>query len=101
MPRPERPAHAQQVIAQKVSNTMVLLHLGTGEYYNLDEVGLRVWELCDGTRSVPDLVSAICREFDAPPQQVEQDLLELLEELAAEQLVTEAAPPAAGPVQAP
>jgi len=99
--RPERPAHADQVIAQKVSGTMMLLHLGTGRYYSLDDVGLRVWELCDGHRSAPEIASLIWQEFDAPAQQVEQDLLELLEELAAEGLVTEGAPAAARAAEAP
>jgi Coenzyme PQQ synthesis protein D (PqqD) len=101
MPEFKRPAHADQVIAQKVSNTMVLLHLGNGEYYSLDEVGLRIWELCDGTRSVQDLAVQVCQEFDALPEQVEHDVRALLDELAAEQLVIEGAPMGAGAHQAP
>ncbi len=82
-----RPMHADQVIARKASGTVILLNLDSGHYYSLDEVGSRVWELCDGARTVPEIVSRICQEYDAATDRVEQDVSELLAELAKEKLV--------------
>ena len=85
-----RPKQREKVLAQRAADSLVLLNLEGGQYYSLDEVGARVWELCDGTRTVAELVSIIGREYDAPAETVRADVLELLTELADESLVVEA-----------
>ena len=78
-----------QVLAKKASEDMVLLDIDSGEYYALNSVGSRVWELCDGTRSVSEVISAIAIEFEAPLETVRTDVIDLLSELAEEHLVLE------------
>ncbi len=87
MRRESHPRRADRVVAQQVSGSAVLLNPDNGEYYALDGVGERVWELCDGTRSVPDLVSLLCQEYEVSATTMEVDLLELLKDLARERLV--------------
>ena len=82
-----QPAYAAQVIAQKAQDLLVLLNLDSGEYYNLDEVGTRIWELCDGVRTVSEIARCIREEFDASGDSVEQDVRTFLEELAQDKLV--------------
>jgi Coenzyme PQQ synthesis protein D (PqqD) len=82
-----QPAHAAQVIAQKAQDLVVLLNLDTGEYYSLDEVGTRIWELCDGARTVSKIARCISEEFETSGNPVEQDVLTFLEELAQDRLV--------------
>jgi hypothetical protein len=67
----------------------VLLDPQTGAYYSLDDVGARLWELCDGSRTRSETIAAICAEYDADPATVETDILSLLDELAREHLVEE------------
>ncbi|HWE60689.1 MAG TPA: PqqD family protein [Chloroflexota bacterium] len=88
--RASTPRRNEQVISQSFEDTLLLLHPTTGEYYSLDEVGGRVWELCDGTRSVAQVIATIDEEFDAPMAEIAADVLELLGELADEQLVVAA-----------
>ena len=61
-----RPRWSDDVVHQSVSDTLVLCSMLGGEYLALDDVGGRVWELCDGSRTVADLVSILGAEFDAP-----------------------------------
>jgi coenzyme PQQ biosynthesis protein PqqD len=82
-----RPRQRAQIIAQRASGALILLSLADGNYYRLNEVGDRVWELCDGTRSVAEVVAIIGQEYEAPAEAVEADVLALLEELAHEKLV--------------
>jgi pyrroloquinoline quinone biosynthesis protein D len=89
MGRLSRPRHPEGVIAQQADSTLVLLSLTSGQYYALDDVGVRVWELCDGARTVAEVVSILSQEYDAPAETIEADVLELLEDLAREQLVVE------------
>lgn len=81
------PKHGDKILVQQVNDTMVLLSLDDGQYYALDEIGARVWELCDGTRSVSDVIATICQEYDAPAETVRADVLELLGELTDEKIL--------------
>ncbi len=66
---------------------LVLLNPQSGEYYTLDEVGSRVWQLLDGKRTIDELVAQIAREYDAPADVIEQDVRDLLKDLVDEELV--------------
>lgn len=88
MPGSDQPVHVEEVIAQRAAGTLVLLHLESGQYYSLDEVGIRVWELCDGTHTISEIVSTISEEYSAAADQVKQDVVDLVEELSREHLVS-------------
>ena len=66
---------------------MILLDPASGEYFTLDDVGGRIWELCDGFRSVDEIASVLADEYDAPVDRIRADALELLTELRESQLV--------------
>jgi coenzyme PQQ biosynthesis protein PqqD len=75
------------VIAQEAHGQTVLLRLQDGGYFALDEVGATIWELCDGQRTVADIVTEVCGEFDAPEQIVRDDVLEFVGSLQRETLL--------------
>jgi hypothetical protein len=82
-----RPRRVTHVLSQRVAEKLVLLDARSGAYYSLDDVGARVWELCDGTRSVADTISAICDEYAADVTTIEADVLDLLADLSRERLI--------------
>jgi coenzyme PQQ biosynthesis protein PqqD len=86
--RESRPKRMQQVIAQKASNDFLLFNMDDGNYYSLNDIGGRIWELCDGNRSVSQLVVALTAEYDAPAEVLEEDIVELLEGLQNGKLIT-------------
>jgi hypothetical protein len=79
------PRKQDGVLAQQAGEKLLLLNAATGNYYSLDEVGARVWELLDG-RKIAEIAAAISQEYDAPSS-VESDILELLGDLEREQLI--------------
>jgi pyrroloquinoline quinone biosynthesis protein D len=81
------PKRREQVIAQKASNDFLLFNMDNGSYYSLNDIGGRIWELCDGNRSVSQLVAAIAAEYDAPTAVLEKDIVELLEGLQEGKLI--------------
>jgi coenzyme PQQ biosynthesis protein PqqD len=85
-----RPRRNPQVLAQQGEKDLVLLYPQSGNYYTLDEVGSHVWSLCDGTHTVAAMAARIGEEFEAPVEEIEQDVRELLIDLADEHLVIEA-----------
>lgn len=87
----KNPRPCDGVLAQEAHGTTVLLRLADGGYYALDDVGAFIWSLCDGSRSMDDLVSAVLAEFDAPAEVVRADVRSFLDELADENLLASAA----------
>ncbi|MES1243139.1 MAG: PqqD family protein [Acidobacteriota bacterium] len=86
-----RPRRRERVLVQRAADQQILLDVDSGNYYALDEVSGRIWELCDGDHSVAAMVEAIRREYEAPagdPADIEADVLAFLGELADERLVT-------------
>ncbi len=58
-----------------------------GGFYLLDELGTRIWELCDGERSLDEVIALIGAESDQPPSAVAGDVREWVSELQTEQLL--------------
>ena len=81
---------SERVAAQNAQGEQVLLALDTGLYYTLNDVGSTVWSLCNGSATLASVVDAVCAEFDAPPQVVERDVIELVTDLVGEGLLVEA-----------
>jgi len=83
----ERLRRQEGVLAQEAHGRTVLLRLEDGGYYALDEVGAMIWELCDGSRAVAEIVALLCEEFDAPESTVQEDVLEFIGDLRRERLL--------------
>lgn len=59
-----------------------------GLLYPLNTVGARIWELCDGARSVDEIVAALAAEFAASEATIRGDAVEFIERLADAKLVS-------------
>lgn len=82
-----RPQRAPNVVARTLAGEAVLLNLSTEEYFSLNEVGSRIWDLMDGQRTVADITDSITTEYDAERADVLEDVLVLLDELAEAGLI--------------
>jgi len=87
-----RPQRREQVIAQKASKDFLLFNMDDGNYYSLNEVGCRIWQLCDGTRSVAEIIEGLCAEYDVSSDVLAQDVLGMLAEFSNGKLISEATP---------
>ena len=75
------------VIARQVGDEIVLLDLDNGTYFGLDPVGARIWELISQGRTLAAVCEVILDEYDVTREIIEQDLLKLVADLAAQKLV--------------
>ena len=83
------PKRQEQIIVQKGSQDVLLFNMDDGSYYALNEVGNRIWELCDGTLRVAQLVSVLAKEYDAPAKIIEMDIREVLDDLRSKKLIVD------------
>lgn len=69
------------VVARRLAETKggVLLHVETGAYHRLNEVGFLVWELVDGDRRLADLGAALRAEMPGAPPELEADVHRFVE----------------------
>ncbi len=74
---------------QIVADEAILIHLQSGVYYSLNEVGTAFWQLLDGQHTLEDCAGKIAAEYSAPTDVIVADLIELADDLAKEGLVTE------------
>lgn len=69
------------LLIQKVVDEVVLLEPESGDYYTLNEMGALMLEYMQNGQAVAEVVSNIQQNFNAPSEQIEQDLHHLLNEL--------------------
>lgn len=78
---------AEKVVFAREGDRTVLLDPVRGEYYGLDEVGTRVWELLPEHPTAAALAEQLLDEYDAPREQLAADAAALLGKLASLKLV--------------
>ena len=66
---------------------MAILNLRSGVYYGLDTVGARIWNLIQKPKTANEVRDTLLNEFDVESERCWQDLIELFQKLAAEELI--------------
>jgi len=69
------------------SGDVVILGLKDGMYFELNEVGARVWHLIQEPRSIQSVVDTLLEEYDVGAAQCEADVLSLAEDMLKRGLV--------------
>lgn len=77
----------REQLSADLGGESVILALGSGQYYSLNEVGSRIWQLLQEPTRVSDVRDAILQEYEVDPEECKSDLLMVLEELAAEGMI--------------
>ncbi len=78
---------SSEVLVQEVGGETVLLDLAGERYFGLDPVGSRIWALVAAEPRLDRVHAALCGEFAAGPERIEQDLLQLVRQLSEAGLV--------------
>ncbi len=75
------PVAHPQVAARIVDGSALIVLADSATVTVLNEVGTRVWELIDGTRSVSAIAQAIESEYEISLDQATRDVQELIQQL--------------------
>ena len=79
---------SEEVMFRELSGEAVLLDQESGKYYGLDEVGTRMWSLLAEHGQVDPAYRVLLDEYDVTGEQLREDLLNLVDELASYGLLT-------------
>ena len=77
-----------QIMARQVGDETVILDLGSGTYFGLDPVGARIWQLMGEGKTLGEICDTMVDEYDVTREALEHDVLELVERLLEQKLVS-------------
>ena len=84
----------EAIVFTDLDDTIVMMDVDEGQYYELDPVGARIWGLLETGRSAADLCDALAAEFDVDPDTCHRDTLEFLQAASTMRIVhVQPAPP--------
>ena len=75
------------ILFQELDGEAVLLDPAAGTYFGLNEVGTRAWALIGGGATLGEVQAALLVEYEAPPEQVWEDLASLVRQLLDHRLI--------------
>lgn len=76
-----------ELVSTDVDGEKVMMNIENGEYFGLDSVGSRIWELIENPIRVEELVNLLIEEFEVSKEQCKSDTLEFLNELLEKKLL--------------
>lgn len=77
------------MLSSDMNGSTVLMDTMTGKYYNLGDIGGRIWELLNEPMTVGYLVRKLTMEYDVSAEQCRADILPFLEKLVNQGLLLE------------
>ena len=73
----QRLLRSEDVLSQNLDGEAVLLDLASETYFGLNEVGTRVWELLESSRSLGEIATLLQSEYEVESARAESDVLDL------------------------
>lgn len=78
---------SEDLIASDLDGEIVMMSIENGEYYGLDAIGSRIWELIENQKKVSELCDLLIEEFEVGREQCEKDILAFLNEMVKSNLI--------------
>jgi len=76
------------VLFQQINNECVLLDMDSEQYFGLDDVGARMWQILSENEDTEKVVTLLLAEYDIDEATLRQDLLNLIAELGNVKLIS-------------
>ena len=77
----------EEIVASDIDGETVMMSIENGEYYGLDDIGSRIWELIARPIKVSDLIDTLLERFDVDRETCEIDVLKFLNELNEDRIL--------------
>jgi hypothetical protein len=91
----------QDQVSTGVGGDSVILHVGQGHYYGLNEVASRAWQLMsEKDRPIGEIVRLLTEEYDVSEDRCERDIMDMIRTLSSRNLVEVLIPPHPDPLDA-
>ena len=87
---------SEEIVARVIEEELIIVPLVSGigdledDLFTLNETGRTIWNKLDGKKILKYVVEELSVEFEAPPGEIEKDVIGLVEELLKRKILVEA-----------
>jgi hypothetical protein len=82
------PIRKSNLVFNRLKDEVIILDFSSEkQFHQLNDVGARIWELCDGTNNYQQIEQVLCDEFDIDSNEASRDLRAFIDELQQLQLL--------------
>lgn len=76
-----------EILYADMNGETVMMEFSTAKYYNLGEIGGRIWEILEVPKTLGELATELMKEYDVDRERCESDLLPFLADLKVRKLI--------------
>ena len=90
-------APSEDVVAREIEGELIIVPLVAGigdledDLFSMNKTGKAIWDQLDGKKSLDEIAVALGQDYDAPPGEIERDVLGLVQELVKRRMLVEIA----------
>ncbi|MCK5313455.1 MAG: PqqD family protein [Desulfobacteraceae bacterium] len=83
----------EDVIIREIEGEYLMIPIASGigdmedEMYTLNEPGIAVWKKLSPEKTLGNVIDGLCKEYDAPKDEIATDVIGLIEELYKRRIV--------------
>ncbi len=85
---PKKVRISDNVLYQQINNECVLLDMDSEQYFGLDDVGARMWQILSEDGDTEKALAILLAEYDTDEKTLRKDLIKLITELGNEKLIS-------------
>jgi Coenzyme PQQ synthesis protein D (PqqD) len=84
---------SDDLVVREIDGQLIIVPIGTGigdledELYALNDMARVIWTRLDGVRTLGAVIAEITREYAAPAEEIDEDVVGLLDELLKRRMV--------------
>lgn len=78
------------ILTSLVNEGLAMMSVESGNYYGLDDIGMKIWDLIDGQRTLREICTKLATEHEVTTDQCWTDVCLLVREMLNNQLITTA-----------
>jgi hypothetical protein len=82
------PSKRKHLAFNRLQDQIIIIDFNSDrQFHQVNELGARIWELCDGKNTELDIANTLFEEFDVERSTLEKDLTSFLSELKNNELL--------------
>ncbi len=83
----QRVSVPDNILMRELDGESVILDLDSEKYFGLDDIGTRMWQVLSSSQTIQEAYDTLLLEYDVEPQQLQQDMQDLITQLVSNGLL--------------
>jgi hypothetical protein len=69
------------LVASEVNGEVVILSIDSGHFFQLNAIGSRIWDILEAPRTLGEICSAMCGQFDVEAEACRTDVFAFVQQM--------------------